>query len=155
MSDADRSAIPEGGGARAGRGRPLPVPDESSTAFWKAAANHVLTLARCSSCGKMTLPPDITCPNCLCTDPRFTFQPVEGCGRVRSWVVMHKSFLQGFDLPFVLVDVQLDDHPHVRIVGRLLDGPAAALELGAKVEVAFEDLAPDVSVPAFRLDQAS
>ena len=153
MTEANRSPVPAS--AEAARGRPLPVPDKSSAAFWEAAGRHVLALAKCSGCGKMTLPPDITCPNCLCTDPRFSFEPVDGRGRIRSWVVMRKSFLQGFDLPFVLVDVQLDDHPHGRIVGRLLDGPAAPLKLGATVKVAFEDLAPDVSVPAFQLDQAS
>jgi uncharacterized OB-fold protein len=133
-------------------GRPLPVPDETSAPFWAAAARHVLTLARCSDCGAMTLPPDITCPNCFSTNPRFTFEPVEGRGRIRTWTVMHRSFLNGFDLPFVLVDVELADHPKVRIIGRLLDGPEAPLSLGAPVSVAFEDLAPDVAVPAFRLE---
>ena len=38
--------------------RPVPVPDESSTPFWEAAARHVLTLARCARCGAFTHPPD-------------------------------------------------------------------------------------------------
>jgi uncharacterized OB-fold protein len=135
-------------------GRPIPIPDETSAGFWEAAAKHVLALARCSNCGQMTLPPDITCPHCLCTDPKFTFEPVDGRGRIRTWTVISRSFLQGFDLPFVLVDVELNDQPQVRIVGRLLDGPDAPLRLGAPVVVAFEDLAPDIAVPAFRLEQA-
>ncbi len=42
---------------------------------------------------------------------------------------MHQSFLPGFDdlLPFVLVDVELDEQADLRTIGRLLDGPDAPL----------------------------
>ncbi len=136
-------------------GRPLPVPDAASTGFWEAAAKHVLTLAKCSDCGMMTLPPDLTCPHCLSTNPRFKFEPVEGRGRIRTWTVIRRSFLKGFDQPFVLVDVELNDQPHVRIVGRLLDGPDVPLKIGMPARVAFEDLTPEISVPAFKLERAS
>jgi hypothetical protein len=36
------------------------------------------------------------------------------------------------------------------MIGQLLDGPETPVALGDAVEVAFEDLAPGVSVPAFR-----
>lgn len=136
-------------------GRPLPVPDAASAGYWEAAARHVLALARCSVCGKMTLPPDVTCPHCFSTDPRFKFEPVEGRGHIRTWTVIRRSFLKGFEQPFVLVDVELSDQPHVRIVGRLLDGPDAPLKIGMPVKVAFEDLTPEISVPAFQLEQTS
>ncbi len=81
------------------------------------------------------------------------FTPVDGSGTIRSWTVMRQSFLPGFDevVPFVLVDVEVAAQPEVRLIGRLIDGPDAPLRLGAKVQVAFEDLAPGVSVPAFAL----
>ena len=68
---------------------------------------------------------------------------------------MRQSFLPGFDddLPFVLVDVELDEQADLRMIGRLLDGPDVALHLGDRVVVAFEDLAPGVSVPAFALER--
>ena len=79
--------------------------------------------------------------------------PVGGDGTVRSWTVVRHPFLPGFDddVPFVLVDVELTEHPHVRLIGRLLDGVGAPLRPGAAVVVAFEDLAPGVAVPAFEL----
>jgi hypothetical protein len=66
---------------------------------------------------------------------------------------MHQSFVPGFDdlIPFVLVDVELEEQDDLRTIGRLLDGPGAPLEIGAPVTVAFEDLAPGISVPAFEL----
>ena len=136
-----------------GPARPLPVPDEQSAPYWEAAAGHVLSVARCSRCSSFSHPPDVVCPRCGSTDPDFVFFPVSGRGTIRSWTVVRQSFLPGFDqdLPFVLVDVELVEQPDLRIIGRLLDGPGAAIEVGAGVEVAFEDLAPDISVPAFTL----
>lgn len=137
------------GGSR----RPVPVPDELSAPYWRGAGDHVLVLARCSRCGRFAHPPDVVCPYCNSTDPSFAFTPVDGVGTIRSWTVMHQSFLPGFDddLPFVLVDVELANQPEVRLIGRLMDGPQAALQSGAPVRLAWEDLGLGVSVPAFAL----
>jgi uncharacterized OB-fold protein len=133
--------------------RPVPIPDEQSAPFWEAAARHVLTVARCSRCSTFTHPPDVVCPRCGSTDPDFVFTPVSGRGTVRSWTVMRQSFLPGLDqdVPFVLVDVELIEQPDLRIIGRLLDGPGAALQVGAPVEPGFEDLMAGISLPAFTL----
>jgi uncharacterized OB-fold protein len=134
-------------------GRPLPIADESSAPFWAAAAEHVLTVARCARCAALTMPPDAVCPNCHSTDPGFTFTPVSGRGTVRSWTVVRQAFLPGFDadLPFVLVDVELVEQAELRLIGRLLDGVEADLHIGDAVVAGFEDLAPGVAVPAFEL----
>jgi uncharacterized OB-fold protein len=131
----------------------LPVPDERSAPFWAAAARHVLTAARCSRCGSFAIPPEDTCPHCMTTDPAFVFEPVSGRGTVRSWTVVRQSFLSGFDrdVPFLLVDVELDEQRELRMIGRLLDGPDAPVRPGARVTVAFEDVAAGVAVPAFVL----
>jgi uncharacterized OB-fold protein len=96
------------------------------------------------------------CPNCLSADPRYEYTTVDGGGTVRSWTVIHDAFLPGFDdVPFVLVDVELDVQSDLRMIGRLLDGVDADLDAGAHVDVAFEDIGDDVAVPAFRLDSKS
>lgn len=133
--------------------RPLPAPDETSAPFWSAAAEHVLTVARCVRCGRFTIPPDVVCPHCHASDPGFAFTAVSGRGTVRSWTVVRQAFLPGFedDLPFVLVDVELAEQADLRLIGRLLDGVDADLHVGDEVVVGFEDLAPGVAVPAFEL----
>ena len=136
--------------------RPLPVPDEQSEPFWNAAAEHVLSLAHCSRCGKLSHPPDVVCPHCGSSDPDFAFAPVDGGGKIRSWTVMRQSFLPGFDDgPFVLVDVELDVQPDLRLIGRLLDGPEVPLRAGLAVRLAFEDIADGLAVPAFALEGGS
>ncbi len=101
------------------------------------------------------MPPDVVCPHCRSSDPRFEFTPVSGRGTVRSWTVVRQAFLPGFedDLPFVLVDVELVEQQELRLIGRLLDGPDADLHVGDAVVVGFEDLAPGVAVPAFELSR--
>jgi uncharacterized OB-fold protein len=135
--------------------RPVPLPDAQSAPYWAAAAQHVLTAARCAVCAAFTMPPDVVCPHCGSQDPQFKFTPVTGQGTVRSWTVVRQSFLPGFDgdLPFVLVDVELVEQPELRIIGRLLDGVGAPLRLGDEVVVAFEEIAAGVAVPAFVLSR--
>jgi uncharacterized protein len=133
--------------------RPVPVPDDSSAAFWSAAAEHVLTVARCARCDRFAMPPDVVCPHCHSSDPGFRFTPVSGRGTVRSWTVVRQALLPGFDgdLPFVLVDVELVEQADLRLIGRFLDGVDVDLHVGDSVVVGFEDLAPGVAVPAFEL----
>jgi uncharacterized OB-fold protein len=138
--------------------RPLPVVDGLSAPFWRAADQGRLVIARCSRCDRFVHPPDVACGHCGHTDPEFRFEEVDGRGTVRSWTVVRRSFLPGFEdvVPFVLVDVELDDtgsddRRDVRLIGRLVDGPEAPLVLGARVVTVFERLADGVAVPAFEL----
>jgi uncharacterized protein len=135
-------------------GRPVPVPDERSQQYWEMAAAHTLALARCARCERFCHPPDTVCPQCGSTDPAFSYFSVEGSGAIRSWTVIRQSFLPGFDVPFVLVDVELAEQAELRLIGRLLDGPDAPLRLGARVRLAFEEAGSGVVVPAFELEAA-
>ena len=136
-----------------GPGRPVPVPDPGSEPFWAAAAQGTLAIARCSRCSAYTHPPDVVCQRCGSTDPRFEWTPVSGRGTIRSWTVIRQSFLPGFDqdVPFALVDVELEEQDDLRIIGRLLDGPDSVIRPGAPVTVSFETVTSAVRVPAFTL----
>jgi uncharacterized OB-fold protein len=132
----------------------LPVPDERSAGYWEAAARHQLAIARCSRCGTYSHPPEIVCVACGSLDPEFRFEPVSGRGRLRSWTTVRQALLPGFEalVPYIIIDVELEEQAELRLTGRLLDGPDAKLAWGAPVKVAFEDVAPGVSIPAFVLD---
>lgn len=133
-------------------GRPRVVPDENSAPYWQAAAEHRLVLARCSDCLAFSHPPDSVCPYCGSTQPEFVFTPVSGRGVVKSWTVVRRSFLPGFDLPFVLVDVELVEQDDLRLIGRLLLGAELSPRVGDAVTLAFEDVAPGFAVPGFALE---
>ena len=132
-------------------GRPVPVPDELTAPFWAAAASGELVLPRCSRCTRMTLPPDPVCPHCGTTAPDWHYERVSGNGRVRTWTIVRQAFLPGFEVPLLLVDVEVLEHPDLRIIGRLVGGVDAGLRAGALVRTEFDRLTEDVAVAVFRL----
>lgn len=136
--------------------KPLPVPDPLSEDFWRAAASHALALQRCAACGWYAHPPDVICANCLSPERAFRAEPVSGRGRIRSWTVMHDAFLPGFrpDVPYVVVDVELEEQPGLRMIGQLVEAGTGAPALGAPVQVTFDDVAEGIAVPQFRLAPA-
>jgi uncharacterized protein len=131
--------------------RPLPAPDETTEEYWAAAVRGELALPRCSNCRRLCLPPTPVCPNCGTTEPRYEYDPVDGAGILKSWTVVRDAFLPGFgsEVPYVLVDVQLDSEPSIRMIGRLLEGPEVDLHIGGRVKLAFELPVDGVAVPAF------
>lgn len=138
--------------------RPAPVPDELSEAFWASAADRRLVLARCGACGGLSHPPDVVCPRCGSSEPNWTHDAVAPSGEIRSWVVVRTSFVPGFDVPFVLVDVALDVDvdADIRLVGRLLglEDDTSELRVGDRVTVRFETAEGLPPVPAFARESA-
>jgi len=130
--------------------RPVPEPDELSRPYWEAAARREAVLPRCAACGQYDLPPDIVCRRCGSTEPAWRYEPVSGRGTIRSWTLVRQAFLPGLDTPYVLVDVELDEQDDLRTIARLLDGAAATLAVGDRVETDFEE-AGAWAVPVFRL----
>jgi hypothetical protein len=64
-------------------------------------------------------------------------------------VIIRQSFLPGFEVPFLLVDVAIDEDPDVRLIGRYTDWPDATPVLDERVLVTFDLLDDGFAVPAF------
>jgi uncharacterized OB-fold protein len=126
-----------------------PVVDTSARAYWEGARGHRLVLAACTGCGFLVHYPRARCPRCLSTaiEPR----EVSGRGRVASWTVTHRPPAPAFaeDLPIVLVLVELDAQPGLRIAATMADGEARPT-IGDAVDVVFEDR-DGYTLPRFRL----
>jgi uncharacterized OB-fold protein len=133
--------------------KPVPLPDELSAPYWEAAREHQLRIQRCEHCGHFNQPPELICPNCSALEPKFRFEPVSGRGKILSWVVVHSDIVPGFadDPPWVNVLVELDEQPGLLLHTRLIDGVGAPVAIGDRVEVVFEDVTPDVTLPQFKL----
>ncbi len=133
--------------------KPLPLPDSRSAPFWSAAASHVLAIQQCDRCGRFAHPPVSICPACLSVDASFSFSPVSGRGRLRTWTIMRDAFLPAFrpDVPWAIGEAELDDAPGVRLVARMVDDADAPFALDAPVETLFRDVAPGVALPVFAL----
>jgi uncharacterized protein len=131
--------------------RPIPVPNEWTKPFWEAAKQGVLVLQRCQSCGHFQHPPYATCVNCISTD--LTFEPVQGKGTIYSYTIMYHTGDQRFAaaVPYASIIVELDEAPGALLAGNLLDAPYTEAKVGRRVDVVFEKVNDDITLPQFRL----
>lgn len=128
--------------------KPLPQVTPEMKPFWDAARRHELVVQRCTGCGTHRFPARDICSRCLSRDAAWT--PVSGRGSVFSWAIMHQVYHPGFaaEVPYAVVVIELDEG--ARLVSNLVDCAPADIRAGMPVEVVFDDVAPDVSLPKFR-----
>jgi uncharacterized OB-fold protein len=133
--------------------KPVPVADEESAAFWEGAARHELRIQRCARCGWYAHPPRLICASCQSLKPEFHSETVSGRGRVRTWTVIRSAFLPGFapDVPYSVIEVELDEQPGLRLLARRHGEQGPQLAIGARAEIVFDDVAPGISIPRWRL----
>ena len=131
--------------------RPIPVPNEWTRPFWDAAGRGVLELQRCQSCGHFQHPPYATCTQCVSTDLKF--EPVRGHGTIYAYTIMYHTGDKRFAsaVPYASIIVELDDAPGALMAGNLLEAEYTEAKVGRRVEVVFEKLNDDITLPQFRL----
>jgi uncharacterized OB-fold protein len=133
-----------------GAGRPVPLPDEITAGFWDSIRAHRLSLQRCASCSRFNHPPTLSCRACGSDD--VVYETVSGRGTVYSYTVMRDAPAPGFrdHVPFLIGLVELVEQPRLLIVTNLIDVDLADVRIGLDVEVAFETISEDCTLPQFR-----
>jgi len=143
MSDA-------GGTGSADVPRLLPNPDRDSQAWWDALARHEFVLQRCDACAAWRWPPREICNRCGSFE--YTWTPVSGKGTIASWVVNHRAFLAGFELPYAVVNVRLAEQDDCKLIGSFR-GPIPSLRGGLPVRAVFDDVAESVTLISWEPDE--
>ena len=131
--------------------RPIPVPNEWTRPFWDAAGRGALELQRCQDCGHFQHPPYATCTQCVST--HLKFEPVRGVGTIYAYTIMYHTGDKRFAsaVPYASIIVELDDAPGALMAGNLLEAEYTEAKVGRQVEVLFETLNDDITLPQFRL----
>ncbi len=129
-------------------GKPIPESSPSLAPFFAAAREGRLVVQRCAGCGALRFPPREVCSGCLAHEA--TWQPVSGRGEVFSYNVMHQVYHPGFtaEVPYAVVIVKLAEGP--KITSNLAGCPVDQIAIGMPVEVVFEQVSSDVTLPKFR-----
>ncbi len=129
--------------------KPLPCPTAVSQPYWDGLRRHVLVLQRCGACGKVRHYPRPLCDACHSFE--VTWIEASCKGAVHSWTETHHPFHPGFeaDLPLTLVTVDLEEG--VRLQCPLRDAERADLALGKGIEISFEDVTEELTLPVARL----
>ena len=127
--------------------RPLPAITPETRHFWEGTRSGELRLQKCSSCSHLYFPPRPFCPRCAARD----VDVVRASGRATlySYVIHHRP-APGFVPPYSIAVVQLEEGPRMmtNIVG--VTQTPEALQLDMPLEVVFERLTDEISLPLFR-----
>lgn len=127
--------------------KPLPQITPLDREYWEHARNHELHIQRCGACKSWRFPASPVCAECGSLD--WHYAPVSGRGEVASWVVFHRCYFPSFadEIPYNVAMVRLEEG--VLLVSNIL-APNESLNHGMKVEVVFDDVTPEISIPKFR-----
>ena len=126
--------------------RPRPSISQDTAFFWDGANCGELLIQKCSSCGTLRHPPRPGCGTCGSLE-WDTIQS-SGRGEVYSFVVYHHPPMPGFDPPFAIALIELEEG--VRILSNIIDMPLDEITIGLPVDVTFVAVDPDLTLPMFR-----
>jgi uncharacterized OB-fold protein len=109
-------------------------------------------LQRCRACARAYFPPRPFCPHCASREVE-TFR-ASGRATLYSYVIHHRES-PGFTPPYAIAVVALEEGP--RMMTSLVGVPQTpeALVLDMPLEVEFQALDDDISLPVFRPAKAS
>ena len=128
--------------------KPLPALEGLAGEFYDFCKQVALRFQRCTRCNAWRHVPREMCAECGSWD--WEWQASSGRGRVFSWTViaipLHPTF--GADAPYAAVIVEMEEG--VRLLSHVVDVAPDALEIDMPVEVFFEAVTPEVSLPKFR-----
>lgn len=125
----------------------VPKPTPETQHFWAGAKQGELRLQRCTPCSHVYFPPRPFCPACNARD--VTDFAASGKGTLHSYVIDALG-APGREPPFAIAIVQLEEGP--RMMANILDCPQTpeALVLDMPLEVTFEPLTDEITLPQFR-----
>jgi uncharacterized protein len=131
------------------RAKPLPSPTPETAPYWEGARAHELRIQFCTECNQYFFYPRIFCPKCL--SDAVEWRAVSGKGTLVTYVLSARP-APGFEeeLPYAVAIVKLDEGPHLmtNIVGTEIK--PENLPAGMAVEVDFEDINDEISLPKFK-----
>ena len=128
--------------------KPLPRGEGYNGEFYQFCKQHTLHFQRCADCGTWRHMPRESCNQCGSFE--WSWEPSSGRGTIFSWTVIHRALHPGFndDLPYAAVVVELDEG--VRVVSHVVDLPIEDLRVGLPVEVVYDDVTHEVTLPKSR-----
>ncbi|MFQ5417912.1 MAG: Zn-ribbon domain-containing OB-fold protein [Myxococcota bacterium] len=128
--------------------KPLPELEGLTGEFYGFCRRGELRFQRCRDCGSWRHVPRDMCAGCGSWQWEWALS--SGRGVVYSWTVVGRALHPAFehDTPYAPVIVEMDEG--VRLLSRVEGVAPADLEIDLPVEVGFESVTPEVSLPFFR-----
>jgi uncharacterized protein len=128
--------------------RPLPFIYEENKPFWEGVKRHELLIQRCKECGAFQFYPRAACMHCL--SDNIEWVRASGKGKVYSFTIAHRPGNPAFAdrVPYNIAIIELDEG--VRLPSSITGCENEDIKCDMPVEVVFEDITPEVSLPYFK-----
>lgn len=128
--------------------KPRPIVSPIEQPYWDFLRQHEIRLQRCAACGVFRFPASAVCAEC--DSGQFAWERISGNGEVSSWVVFHKCYFPSFagEIPYNVAMIELEEGP--LFIANIVDIDNAAIRRGMPVEIVFDDVAEDLTIPRFR-----
>lgn len=127
---------------------PLPFVTQDTEPFWTGCREGRLLVQRCAECGTLRYPPKQMCPQCNSMESEWI--PASGRGTVYSYTVTNQALHPSLvgKLPHVVILVELEEG--VRLTSNILDCTPDQVRIGMPVEVVFQPVNDEITLPKFR-----
>ena len=128
--------------------KPLPELEGHAREFYGFCKQRELRFQRCTKCRAWRHVPREMCAGCGSTE--WEWARASGRGSVFTWTVVGRALHPAFqeDTPYAPVVVEMEEG--VRLLSQVVDCPPEALAIGMPVEVVFDDVTDEVTLPRFR-----
>ncbi len=128
--------------------KPLPVIDLENAPYWEYCKKHELRLQKCTGCGHIRSRISTICPGCNSMEYEWT--KLSGKGKVFSFIIYRRAFHPAYenDIPYCVAIIELDEGP--RMQSNVTDCDIEDIAIEMPVEVYFDDVSEDISLPKFR-----
>lgn len=126
--------------------RSWPAINEDTEFFWAGLREGQLRIQSCLKCSGLCHPPKPICS--MCGSFELAHRAASGTGSVYSHVTFHRPLPAGFDEPYNVSVIALDEG--VRIVSQVIGIPPGDVEIGLRVRVEFVEVEPGLVLPLFR-----
>jgi len=127
--------------------RVLPQVTPENEHYWKGGARDELCFLRCGECRTYVHPPSPVCPTCL--SKQLVPAAVSGRARLLTWTVNHHPWIPGFEPPYVIAIVEVEEQRGLRITTNLVNCTPEELRMDLPVRVLFEERDDGVFLPLF------
>ncbi len=128
--------------------KPVPVVNPWAKPFWEATREGKLIIQKCDDCQAHVFYPRTACPHCF--SDNLGWVEASGRGTIYSFTVVENNAPSAFlgDMPFVIAMIDLEEG--VRMLSNIVDCEPETLQCDMPVEVTFEKLNDEFTLPKFR-----
>ena len=136
--------------------KPLPGMDGLTKEFYDFCKDEALHFQQCTGCGGFRHVPREMCAQCNSFE--WEWVKSSGKGTIYSWVVINRALHPAFydpnpdAVPMAPVVVAMEEG--VRLLSNMVDCTPEQLKMDMPVEVVYEAVTDEITLPRFRCSQA-